>query len=210
MIRVLVADDHAVVRKGLVHIASEAYDIEVTAEAANGDEVLEKVGRSPFDVAVVDISMPGRSGIDVLQQLHASHPDLPVLILSVHAEDQYAVRMLKMGAAGYVSKDRAPEELAGAIRTVAQGRRYVSPTVAALLADTLADPSHEHAHDRLSSREFEVLSLIAAGQTPTRIAEQLHLSVKTVSTYRARILEKMGMKTTAELMRYGIEHGLAG
>jgi DNA-binding NarL/FixJ family response regulator len=207
MIRVLVADDHAVVRKGLVQVVGDAYDLEVAGEAATGDEVLSLAARQPFDVAVVDISMPGRSGIDVLEQLRASHPRLPVLILSAKPEEQYAVRLIRMGAAGYISKDRAPEELVSAIRTVAQGLTYVSPAVASQLAEGLA-ATDTRPHERLSDREFEVLLLIGAGRTPTQIAQELHLSVKTVSTYRTRILDKMGLSTTAELMKYAISEGL--
>ncbi len=203
MIRILVADDHAIVRRGLVEVVSEAYDMEVTAEAATGDEVLGLAVRQEFDVVVLDISMPGRSGLDALAQLRRVRPELAVLVLSVHPEEQYALRVLRMGAAGYVCKDRAPEELVRAIRTVARGRRHVPAGVAEA---AVAGDATVAAHDRLSPREFEVLRLLGSGKAVGGIAAELNLSVKTVSTYRARLLEKMRMETTAELIRYAVEH----
>jgi DNA-binding NarL/FixJ family response regulator len=208
VIRVLVGDDHAVVRRGLKHIVRGTCDITVIDEAGDGNEVLEKVLRSPIDVVVLDISMPGRSGLDVLGQLKGIRPDLPVLVLSVHSEYHYARRVLKMGAAGYLSKERAPEELIDAIRTVAQGKKYITSSLAMQMAEAITAEEAFPRHDALSSREFEVLRLVGNGRTVSEAAGELCLSVKTVSTYRTRLLEKMGMRTNSELTRYAVENGL--
>lgn len=209
MIRVLIADDHAIVRRGIRELLAETPDIEVGAEAATPAEALERVRREPFDVAVLDLSLPGRGGLDLLAELKAERPELPVLILTMHPEDQYAVRALKAGAAGYLTKESAPEVLVDAVRRVAGGGRYVSPALAEKLALHIGGAAGSEPHEALSDREFQVLRLLAAGRTVGEIAEELSLSVKTVSTYRARVLRKMGLKTNAELMQYAFRHKLA-
>lgn len=206
MTSVLIADDHAVVRKGLVQIISETMDLRATAEASSGAEVLSLARSQPFDVIVLDLNMPGQPGLDTLKQLKAEHPHLPVLILSVHAEDQYAVRVLRAGAAGYLSKETAPEQLVQAIRRVAEGGRYLSPTAAEALLQHLDAPGPPHT--LLSDREFQVLRLLAGGKSVTEIADMLSISMKTVSTYRTRILTKMHLKSNAELTRYAIQNDL--
>lgn len=208
MILVLIADDHAILRQGLRQILADAEDMTVVAEAANGIEVMQMI-RSDyrFDVVLLDIAMPGRSGIEVLKQIKDEKPNLPVLVLSMHPEDQYAVRLLKAGAAGYLTKESAPELLVQAIRKVAAGKKYISPSVAELLADRL-DNGNGPQHASLSDREFHILLQIAAGKTVSDIAAALSLSVKTVSTYRARVLDKMQMKNNAELTHYAIKNQL--
>ena len=208
MIRVLIADDHTVVRRGLGQIVSETMDIELTGEASSGDEVLDLVREEDFDVVVMDINMPGRSGLDVLKQLKAEFPELPVLILSMHDEDQYAVRMLRAGASGYLTKETAADKLVEAIRRVAEGGKYMSPAVAESLLNRLESKTEGPLHEMLSDREFQVMRLLASGKTATEIGEMLSLSVKTVSTYRARVLEKMNMKSNAELTHYAIKNEL--
>jgi len=208
MIRILIADDHPIVRAGLRQIVAEAADMVVAAEAADGHEVLTQVRGSDFDVVLLDLTIPGLSGLDVLKQLKVERPNLRVLILSVHPEDQYAIRVLRAGAWGYVTKASAPEQLIGAIRKVHEGRRYVSPTLAERLADQLEGGAATMPHEGLSDREYQVLCLLASGKTVTEIAAALALSVKTVSTYRARILEKMGMRSNAELTHYAIQNRL--
>lgn len=208
MIRTIIADDHALLRCGVRMILSREPDIQVCGEAANAAELLQLMIRHPCDVLVLDITMPGRSGLDLLRELKSEHCNLPILILSMHPEDQFAVRLLRSGAAGYMTKETAPEELARAIRQVASGRRYISPTLAELLADEVAGRPAHRRHELLSNREFEVLRLLASGRTVSEIGAQLCVSVKTVSTYRARILEKLEVETTAELIRYALEHGL--
>jgi len=208
MIRVLIADDHPIVRQGLKQILAEAPDIVVKGEACNGTEALEKVRTARWDVVVLDITMPGISGLDLLKQVKSEQPKLPVLVLSMHPEEQYAVRVLRAGASGYLTKDSAPDQLMSAIRKVAKGGRYVSPSLAEQLAYDLDAGSEKPLHKNLSDREFQVLCLIASGKTVTEIAEELALSVKTISTYRARLLEKMNMTRTAQLTNYGIKNGL--
>lgn len=208
MIRILIADDHAIVREGLKQIVAETADMVIADEAQSGHEVLDKVGKKEYEVVVLDISMPGRDGVDILKQIKAQRPLLPVLVLSIHPEEQYAVRVLKAGAAGYLTKESAPDELIAAIRKVSAGRRYVSPALAEKLAFELQSDTAKPSHEALSDREYQVLCLIAAGKRVKEIAEELCLSVKTVSTYRARILEKMRMKNNAELMHYAIKQGL--
>jgi two-component system invasion response regulator UvrY len=209
MIRCLIADDHAIVRQGLRHILAEHADMAEPGMAADAHETLDLVRTESWDVVVLDISMPGASGPDVLRQILTLRPSLPVLILSAHAEDQFAVRMLQAGAAGYLNKQSAVDELVEAIRHVVLGRRYVSRTLAEKLAESL-DPKRagRAPHELLSDREFQVLRLIGAGRTASEIAAQLHISVKTVSTYRSRLLEKMGMRTNAELTHYAVHAGL--
>jgi len=208
MIRVLVADDHAVVRRGLVQILTEAPDMVVAGEASTGREVLQAVWKHDYDVLVLDIAMPEGSGLEVLQQLQTLKPDLRVLILSMYPERQYAVRALKTGAAGYLTKESAPDELIAAIRKVARGGKYVSQSLAEQLASELRGEVEKEPHQTLSGREFQVMTLLAAGKSITDIATELSLSVKTVSTYRARILEKLNLKSIAEIIRYALERGL--
>lgn len=208
MIRVLIADDHAIVRQGLKQILSETDDLLVAGEADDGVEALMLARQTQWDVFLLDVSMPNRNGIDTLKQLKKEFPRLPVLILSMHPEEQYAVRALKAGAFGYLTKQSAPEQLVTAIRQVAKGKKYVSHAVALQLAEAITDNDEKPPHERITDREYQVLTLIASGKTLTQIADTLNLGVATVSTYRARLLEKMGLKSTAELIRYGLEHRL--
>jgi two-component system, NarL family, invasion response regulator UvrY len=208
MIRILVADDHAVVREGVKRIVTDTSDLVVAAEAGQSQEVLSKVAARTCDVVLLDISMPGRSGLEILQQLKRAHPALPVLVFSVHPENQYALRAFKAGASGYLTKDSIPEELVTAIRKVVRGGRYVSPSLAEHLVLEVTTGSDKPPHASLSDREYQVLCLLASGKTVTEIAKELSLSVKTVSTHRSRILAKMHMKTNAELMHYAIRHRL--
>ena len=210
MIRILIVDDHTVVRRGLKQILSEESDMSVVGEAHNAQEMLTLVRKQPCDVIVADISMPGRSGLDVLKELKQDRPKLPVLVLSMHPEDQYAVRALKLGASGYMTKESAPEELVKAIRKVVSGGRYVSPSLAEKLALDLAVDTDRSPHETLSEREHQVFSMIARGKTVKEIADELALSVKTISTYRTRILEKMAMKNNAELIHYAISNRIVG
>ncbi len=205
---ILIADDHAVVRRGLRQIFEETEEFRVVAEASNGFEVLEKVRQMPIDLVVLDISMPGKNGLDVLKQLKQEFPQLPVLILSIYGEDQYAVRVLKAGASGYLSKESAPEELVVAARRIVDGRKYVSTTLAEKLANEIGAPAPALPHENLSDREYQVMCLIASGKTVGEIASELNLSVKTVSTYRSRLLIKMRMKNNAEITHYAIKNGL--
>jgi two-component system invasion response regulator UvrY len=208
MIRILIADDHPVVRAGLKQILADAPDIKITGEAADGHEVLARVREGDFDVILLDLTIPGITGIDVLKQVKSEKPALPVLILSVHPEDHYAVRVLRAGAAGYLTKASAPEQLVQAVRKVYQGGKYVSAALAEKLAEELEAGWAHLPHESLSDREYQVLCMIASGKTMTEIAEALALSVKTVSTYRARILEKMRMQTNAELTSYAVKNNL--
>jgi two-component system invasion response regulator UvrY len=196
MIRILIADDHQIVRAGLKQFIAGEIDMQVVAEAATGAEALAAAARGGIDVVLLDISMPDQSGVDVLKRLKGVHPDLPVLILSGYAEQQYALNLLRGGAAGYLNKEAADSELVGAIRTVAQGRRYVSPTLAQQLAAYLTGAGDKPLHAQLSEREFQIFRRLAAGASVSQVAENLHLSVTTISTYRTRILEKMNMKAT--------------
>jgi two-component system, NarL family, invasion response regulator UvrY len=206
--RLLIADDHAVVREGVKRILTTMNDCLVVGEASNGQELIAKATVETWDVVLLDISMPGRNGLDVLRQLKSTCPLLPVLVFSMHPEQQYAMRAFKAGAAGYLTKESIPEELVTAIRKVVQGGRYVSPAMAEYLVDEVARPSDAPAHSILSDRELQVLCLLASGKTVTQIAAELSLSVKTVSTHRSRMLEKMHMKTNAELIHYAIRHRL--
>ena len=208
MIRVLIADDHAVVREGLKKILSQNQDISVVAEACDGAEMMEKAQSKGWDVAILDISLPGRSGLEVLHDLRKIDIKKPILILSMHPEEQYAVRALKAGAAGYLNKDSASEELVAAIRKVASGSKYVSPRLAEKLAFDLELNSEKLPHELLSDRESEVFLLIVSGKNLTEIAQQLSLSIKTISTYHARIWEKMNLKNDAELILYACRHKL--
>jgi DNA-binding NarL/FixJ family response regulator len=208
MIKVVVVDDHAVVREGLKRIISENPGMEVTGEAGDGHEALKVIQSEPCDVVLLDITMPNRSGLDVLKQLHAESPSLPVLVLSMHSEDQYAVRVLRAGAAGYLTKESAPARLVQAIRKVVRGGKYVSPSLAEKLVMDLESDTHRAPYELLSDREYQVLCMIASGKTVTDIGNELNLSVKTISTYRVRILDKLQMKNNAELTRYAIKQGL--
>ena len=207
-IHVLIADDHAIVRQGLKQILSETDDLLVAGEADDGSQALHLARQCTWDVFLLDVSMPNRNGIDTLKQLKKEFPRLPVLILSMHPEEQYAVRALKAGASGYLTKQSAPEQLVTAIRQVANGKKFLSPAVAQQLAEAISDNTDKPPHERITDREYQVLTLIASGKTLTQVADTLNLSVATVGTYRARLLEKMGLKSTAELIRYGLEHGL--
>jgi two-component system, NarL family, invasion response regulator UvrY len=208
MIRVLIADDHAVVRQGLKQIIGDTPEMLVAGEATNGQEVLDRVRAETWDVVVLDISMPDRSGLDILKQLRSERPKLPVLVLSMYSEDQYAMRVLKAGASGYLTKDSAADELVKAIRKVLSGGRYVSPLLAEKMAFEIGDDSSRLPHEKLSDREFQVLRMIAAGKSVKEIAAELSLSVKTVSTYRGRMMEKMNLRTNAELIHYAIANHL--
>jgi len=207
-IRILIADDHAVVRQGLQHILSKTPDLVVIAEAETGHQVLQKIQMTEIDVVVMDMEMPGKTGWDVLLDLKLSHPKLPVLILSIYSEDQFGMRFLKAGAAGYLTKTSAPEQLIEAIRLVAQGGKFVSPNLAEQLVLSLKQDPRKSLHDFLSEREFQVFRMIASGKPTKTIADELCISATTVSTHRSRILDKMKFSTNAELTLYASKHGL--
>jgi two-component system invasion response regulator UvrY len=208
MKRILIADDHTVVRRGLKQILLEAFPFAEIEEVADAEELFKKILKHKWDVVISDISMPGRSGLEVLQQIKLDQPKLPVLILSVHPEDQYALRVLKAGASGYLNKDSAPEELVKAVNQVLLGKKYITATIAEKLASNLDQDSAKQLHELLSDREFEVFKLLASGKSVSLIAEQFSLNVSTISTYRARIMEKMNFKCNADLTLYAIENKL--
>lgn len=208
MIRVLVADDHAILRRGLAEIISEAGDMQVCAEAETGAQAVRLAREHAIDVLLLDITMPDRNGLDTLKQLKKENPKLAVLMLSMHPEEVYALRAIRSGASGYLNKQSAPALLVTAIRQVASGRRYISPAVAEALAGTIADGPERTPHATLSDREYETMRLIASGKTLTQIAAEMHLSAKTVSVYRARLLEKMHLKNNAELTHYALKNQL--
>ena len=208
MIKVLIGDDHAILRRGLKEILLREFDGVTCGDAENAEQVLAQVQTQDWDFVILDITMPGRSGLDVLKNIKDLRPKLPVLVLSMHPEDQYGKRVLKAGASGYMNKESAPEELITAIRRILAGGRYVSSTLAERLAVDLNEDVGRPVHERLSDRELEVLCKIASGRTVGQIAEELHLSVPTVSTYRARILEKMSLSNTAELIHYAVRNHL--
>jgi DNA-binding NarL/FixJ family response regulator len=208
MIKVLIADDHAVVRQGLKRILQDTHEMVVAGEAVNGQEVLKKVRAETWDVVILDISMPGHSGLDILKELEHERPKLPVLVLSMHSEDQFAMRVLRAGASGYLTKDSAPDELVKAVRKVASGGKYVSPLLAEKMAFEIGPDSNKLPHETLSDREFQVLRMIATGKAVGEIATELSLSPKTISTYRARLLQKMNLTTNAELIHYAIRNHL--
>lgn len=207
MIRIFVADDHSVVRQGVKQIVGDQPDMKVIGEGRNAQDVLDFVRANPCDLVIIDITMPGRSGVEVVRDLKQEFPRLPVLVLSMHPAE-YAVRVLKAGAAGYIQKESASAELVDAIRKAIRGGKYVGTAIAEQLAVDLETPSDKPLHETLSDREYEVLRLMAMGKTVSTIADELALSVKTVSSYRRRILDKMNMKTNAELIRYAIKAGL--
>ncbi|MBK7993915.1 MAG: response regulator transcription factor [Blastocatellia bacterium] len=207
-IKILVVDDHSIVRQGLKQILADSQSLIVAGEASTGQEALQKIRSSNFDMVIMDISLPDRSGLDMLEQIKIIAPKLPVLILSMHAEEQYATRAFKSGASGYLTKESASEQLVIAINKVAQGGKYISPSLAEKLVFELVKDSEKALHESLSDRELQVLCLLASGKTLTDISQALHVSVKTVSTYRTRILEKMGMHNNAELIRYALENKL--
>jgi two-component system invasion response regulator UvrY len=207
-IKILIADDHTIVREGLKQIVLETPDMVVADEAITGHEVLDKALKNDYDVVVLDITMPGISGLDVLKQMKKQKPKLSILVLTMHPEEQYAVRALKSGASGYLTKESASEELIHAIRQISSGRKYITSSLAEKLAFGIEKDAEKPLHETLSDREYQVFCMIASGKTVKEISESLFLSAKTVSTYRARILEKMNMKNNAELTRYAIKHGL--
>ena len=208
MINVLVVDDHALIRKGMKQILDDTSDIRVTGEAENGMQAIKTVRDNKYDLVLLDITLPDKYGIDVLRQLKLQCPSLPVLILSMHPDEQYAMRSIRAGAAGYMNKQSAPSQLVTAIRQVASGRKYISSELAEQLANEMANDSHEVSHQILSNREYQTLCLMAAGKSLSEMADIMSLSAKTVSVYRARMLEKMKLKNNAEAVRYAIDHHL--
>ena len=208
MIKILVADDHTLVRKGLKQILLDTPDVEIVEEASNGPEVISKINNNDYDLILLDIALPGRSGIDVLKQLKCIKPDLPVLMLSMYPEEQYAIRSLKAGASGYLTKESAPEELIDAIKKITIGKKYITSTLAERLAYEIEVNSDKSLHEFLSDREYQVFCLIASGKAVKEIADKLSLSVKTISTHRAHILQKMQMRNNAQIIRYAIKQNL--
>lgn len=206
MLRILIADDHSIVRRGLKEILTEQFPSAKITEVADTASLLAKIIKEEWDIVISDISMPGRSSLDALPEIKQYAPRLPVLVLSIYPEEQYAIRALKAGASGYLNKDLAPEELINAVRLVLSGRKYITPSIAEKLVDFTV--SERPLHDVLSDREFEVMKLIAAGKSITEIGGTLHLSITTISTYRARVLRKLNVKTNAELIHYAISHRL--
>ena len=208
MIRVLIADDHAIVRQGLARILEKSGDIQIVAEHENGTDVLNWLRTNNCDIALIDISMPGMNGIDLLKQLQETKPKLPALVISIYSEDQYAVRLIKAGAAGYLTKGCAPAIVVEAVRQVASGKKYISPAVAEMLANEIGDAHEKLPHKTLSDREYQIFLLLSSAKTVAEIAALLALSTKTVSTYRTRIMEKMRLHNNAELMHYAINNHL--
>lgn len=208
MIKILLADDHTIVRKGLRQILLDLPDVEVVDEARDGEEAIKLVSENGYSIVILDISLPGRSGLEVLKQLKALKPNLPVLMLSMHPEEQYAVRAIRASAAGYLTKESAPDELTAAIRKVVNGGKYITSTLAERLAFEIDRKTDENLHECLSDREYQVLCMIASGRTVSEIATLLSLSVKTISTHRARILQKMNMNNNAQLTHYAIKQRL--
>ncbi len=209
MIRVLIADDHPLARRGLRDIFEDEADITIGAEAENGQEVLKAVREGRWDVLVLDLSMPGLSGLDLLKQLKSEKPGLPVLVVTMHPEKQYAVRALRAGASGYLTKGSPPEEIIAAVRKLAAGGKYASSTLTETLVRRIDEPEDKMPHETLSDREFQVLCMVASGMTVSEIAHKLSLSVNTISTYRSRILDKMSMQNNAQLTRYAVDNQLA-
>lgn len=208
MIKVLVADDHALIRKGLKQILDDTEDMRVTGEAESGMQAIHMLQEGDYDLVLLDISLPDKNGVEVLKQIRASYPQLPVLMLSMHAEEQYAVRSMKSGASGYLNKQSAPVQLVAAIRQVATGKKYISTELAEQLANGLTEGYQELLHQTLSDREYQTLCLLASGKKLSEMAEIMSLSTKTVSVYRARLLDKMKLKTNAEAIQYAISNHL--
>jgi two-component system, NarL family, invasion response regulator UvrY len=208
MIRILIADDHPVVREGLKQIISKGTDILVAGEALNGQEAIDKISTDQFDVVVLDLNMPGRDGFDVLREMRQTHPRVPVLVLSIYPENQVGIRVLRAGASGFMNKDTAPRELIQAIRKIHSGGKYVSAALAEKLAEEVSTQDHDVPHKLLSDREFQVLCMIASGKSIRDIAADLSLSEKTVRTYRDRVFEKMTLKNDVEITHYAIQHNL--
>jgi DNA-binding NarL/FixJ family response regulator len=208
MIKILIVDDHSIIREGLKRILNDFLDMTVIDEASTGKEVLEKARKKEFDIVILDISLPDRSGLDILKQLKKINPQLSILILSIHPEERYAIRALKAGASGYLTKDKATDELIKAIQKIFSGGKYITSSLAEKLAQDLENDVEKLPHESLSDREYQVLCMIASGKTINEIAKELYLSEKTISTYRTRILEKMKMKSNAELIYYAIKHNL--
>lgn len=208
MIRIVIADDHTLMREGLKRILENTDDIEVVGEATDGFGVLAHVRKGGFDLLLLDLSMPGRSGIDLIRQIRTESPKLPVLVLTMYEEEQYAIRSIRAGAQGYLTKESAGTQLVHAIRKVASGKPYISMEVAEQLALDIMTPEKPLPHSQLSNREFEIFNLLAQGKSITDIGQQLHLSVKTVSTHKSRILNKMGMHSLSEIVRYAVAHNL--
>lgn len=206
--RILIADDHVIIRQGLKQILADAFSQAVFGEANNGHEALELIYKQPWDIVLLDITMPGKSGLDVLKQVVDAQPNMAVLVLSMHPEDQYAVRVLKTGAAGYLTKNTASDEVVNAVKKVIAGGKYVSTSLAESLATSLNSPVGKAPHEILSDREYQVMRLIAIGRSVKEIAFELSLSVKTISTYRTRIMEKMKLKTNADIIRYAVHEKL--
>ena len=207
--KVLVADDHRILRRGIKSILEESSDIEVAFEASSGNEAIELARKEAFDLVFLDISMPGKDGMDTLKQLKYEHPDLPVLMLTMHPEERYALRALKSGASGYLHKDCSPSELIKAVKEVMRTGKYVSPTLARSLAYAIDSTSDKSALEQLSDRELQVMRLLATARTVNEIAEELNISAKTVTTYKGRIIEKLNLRNAAELIRYAIENDIA-
>jgi two-component system, NarL family, invasion response regulator UvrY len=208
MIRVLVADDHPLLRSGLKHVLSQEPDLLLAGEAEDSEQVLARLAEPGWDVVILDITMPGRGGLECLREIRRLHPEVPVLVLSMHPEEQFAVRAIKSGASGYLNKTNAANEVVSAIRKIVTGKKYVSANLAEMLANALDSDTDRAPHESLSDREFQVMCKIASGKTVSQIAAEITLSVKTVSTYRARVLEKMNMRNNAELTRYAIQRNL--
>ncbi|HQV54357.1 MAG TPA: response regulator transcription factor [Chitinophagaceae bacterium] len=208
MLKILIADDHGIVRKGLKQILLEQYPTAIIGEAETADLLIASTLKEKWDLVICDMSMPGRSGLDALNQIKQSTPQLPVLIMSMHPEDQYAVRVLKAGAAGFLGKETIHDDIIKAIETVRLGKKYITPEIAEKLAEALDTGIHQALHQTLSDREFDVFKLLASGKSVTEIGEQLLLSATTISTYRSRIMEKMGMRSNSDLTRYALENGI--
>ena len=206
--KILVADDHAIFREGLKQVIAKTVDMVVAGEATDGQEVLSKIRENDFDIVILDISMPGRNGLDILAEIKSLRPKLPVLILSMHPEEQYALRAFKAGASGYLTKGNPPQELIEALQKVALGKKYISPNLAEVLVDNIGNEASTLPHNDLSNREFQVFCWIATGKPVSRIAADLNLSVKTISTYRTHILRKMNMQNNAEITRYALQNHL--
>lgn len=207
---IIIADDHPVVRAGLRQILVESGEIRRIAEACDGQDLLEKLKKNRYDIILLDITMPGRNGLEILKELRVLYPSIPVLVLSVHPEEQYALRVIRAGAAGYLTKETAPENLLDAVRRIRGGKKYITQEIAEILAASLDERGDVAPHLRLSDREFETFRMIALGKSLTEIAGEMFLNVKTISTYRRRILDKMNMKSTAELVNYAVKNGLVG